>query len=356
VRFLEVAALAAIALSPRPAHACAAFSGREPVPIAREDALIVWDEAKHEEHFIRSAVFDTKQKSVGFLVPTPSPPTFAEAGDAWTAALKTVTAPIVEHRASYVPIGCTMLPFAFMARSMKSATTVAAAQLEGVHVLSETRVAGMDVAVLDATDAGALAKWLAAHDFEMRDALQRWLAPYVAKKWTISAFRYARPDVASSDAFVPPLAARAVRITFKTDAPVYPYREPDDAPPVLGRELHLFVLSASRLAGAESDLANAAWPAPVPFAAKMALPAEVVSSLAGVALPAQLWVNEFVDGIDKRPATDLVFDKLAAAGEVRRPPTIIEDGPRIFIPYELPFVAIFAAWLWRRRRRRVTRP
>jgi hypothetical protein len=341
---------------PSPARACASFTGREPVPVAREDALIVWDEAKHEEHFIRSAVFDTKAKSVGFLVPTPSPPTFAEAGDAWTNALKTITAPVVEHHASYVPIGCTMLPFAFMARSMKAGTTAPAAQLDGVRVLAETRVAGMDVAVLDATDAGALSKWLSDHDFEMRDALQRWLAPYVAKKWTINAFRYARPDIASNADVAAPIASRAVRITFKTDAPVYPYREPDDAPSVIGRELHLFVLAPSRISGTESDLSHAPWPAATPFAAKMAPPADVAASLTGLTLPAQLWVNEFVDQVDKRPATDLAFDKIAAADEVRRPPTILEDGPTIYIPYELPFVAIFAAWLWRRRRRRVTRP
>jgi hypothetical protein len=352
VRLLEVALLATLSLSARPAHACASFSGREPVPIVREDALIVWDEAKHEEHFIRSAVFDTKQKSVGFLVPTPSPPTFGEASDAWMAALKTATAPTVEHAASYVPVGCTMLPFMFMARTMKAGTT---AHLDGVRVLDETRVAGMDVAVLEATDTDALAKWLAAHDFEMRDALQRWVAPYVAKKWTISAFRYARPDVASNGEFAPPIASRAVRITFKTDVPIYPYREPDDSRPVPGRELHLFVLSASRIAGTESDLA-APWPASAVFAAKIATPAAVGASLSGVALPAQLWVNELVDRAEKRPATDLVFDKSAAADEVRPPPTIIEDGPRIYVPYELPFVAIFAAWLWRRRRRRVTRP
>jgi len=76
VRVLEVALLAAIVATPSPARACAAVTFHEPVAIAREDALIVWDESKHEEHFVRSAVFDTKQKSVGFLVPTPSPPTF----------------------------------------------------------------------------------------------------------------------------------------------------------------------------------------------------------------------------------------------------------------------------------------
>src|SRR3954471_24985977 len=103
---LTVAAL----LAPRSVHACAAFTRAEPVGIEREDALIVWDAERHEEHFIRRAVFDTKQKSIGFLVPTPTKPSFAEASDAWIEALRTVTAPAVEHRASFVPIGCTMLP------------------------------------------------------------------------------------------------------------------------------------------------------------------------------------------------------------------------------------------------------
>jgi hypothetical protein len=330
--------------------ACAAFSGRDAVPIAREDALIVWDAERHEEHFVRSAVFDTKEKSVGFLVPTPSRPTFGEASDAWTSALREATAPVIEHSASFVPIGCTMLPFMFM-RATSKAGVVAGQAFDGVRVLEETRVAGLDVAVLDATDPGALAKWLAAHDFQMRGALERWLAPYVAKKWTISAFRYARPDLASNADIAPPIASRAVRITFQTDAPVYPYREPDDAPAVTGRELHLFVLAASRLGGAESDLANATWPAPVPFAANIALPPEVATSLTGVTLPAKMWVNEFVDRVDRRPATDLVFEKIASADDVRRPPRVIEDGPRIFVPYELPFVVLGGVLIWRRRRR-----
>ena len=353
MRLLEIALAAAVLFAPSPSRACAAFTGREPVAIEREDALIVWDAEKHEEHFIRSAVFDTKQRSVGFLVPTPSRPTFAEAGDAWISALQKVTAPAVEHKTSFVPIGCTMLPFMFTAKR-STAVAVAGHGFDGVRVLEETRVGGMDVAVLDATDAAALAKWLGDHEFENRPSLERWLAPYVAKKWTISAFRYARPDVAANADIAPPIASKAVRITFETDAPVYPYREPDDSPAVSGRELHLFVLAASRLAGFESDLDNAPWHATVPFAASVAIPPEVGSSIAGVTLPARLWVTELVDGVDKRPATDLVFDKNASAGEVRRPPTIVEDGPRIFVPYELPFVVALGVWIWRRRRRRVT--
>ena len=53
--------------------ACAALA-RKPFAIASENAVIVWNEKTHTEHFIRTATFPSSADDIGFLVPTPSTP------------------------------------------------------------------------------------------------------------------------------------------------------------------------------------------------------------------------------------------------------------------------------------------
>jgi hypothetical protein len=347
--------LAALAVRPSVARACAtAPAPGEAVHTNREDVLIVWDEARHLEHFVRSAVFDTSAKSFGFLVPTPSRPTLAEASEAVADVLGSLTAPATLHETRYVPVpvGCTMVPLLFMRSGGKAAAVEASASF--VRVLEQSRVAGLDAAVLEADDPTALAEWLRGHGFEFRDALKRWVAPYLAKRWTITAFRYARPDVAANvGMFVAPIASRAVRMTFATDAPVYPYREPDDMLAVPGRELRLFVVSASRLDGSLADVGGP-WSASVPFSARAESVPALAGTLPGVELPGALWINEFSDGVTQRPASDLVFRAAVSSAEVRRPPKVIYDDHSVFLPYEIPLV-VGGVWWWRRRTRRRAR-
>jgi hypothetical protein len=146
-----------------------------------------------------------------------------------------------------------MVPLLFT-RAGAKAVPAGAFTASAVDVLEETHVAGLDAAVLAASDAEALAGWLRAHDFELRPSLERWAAVYVAKKWIFTAFRYARPDIASNGpAMARALTSSAVRITFSAETAVYPYLEPDDAPETPGRQLHLFVLASAKLEGALVD-------------------------------------------------------------------------------------------------------
>jgi hypothetical protein len=221
-----------------------------------------------------------------------------------------------------------------------------------VRVLEQTRVAGLDAAVLAADDAGALASWLSAHGFDFRDSLKRWVAPYLERKWVITAFRYARPadGVAAAGSS---LASNAVRISFPADAPVYPYREPDDAQRTAGRELHLFVVADTAVDGAMSDLGDAPWDVRRPFAAPWTqVPAAMAAALPGVELPARAWVTELVDHASSRPPSDVVFAPSRTAGETRRPPITQRRYVDVPLPYELPFVALGVGW-WLRRRRRL---
>jgi len=314
----------------------------------REDALVVWDDARHLEHFVRSAQFDTSAKSFGFLVPTPSKPTIAEANEHVVDVLAALTAPDVVHETRYVaePIGLTMIPFALVG-ARKAAAPVAAS---AVRVLEETVVAGLDAVVLEADDPSALGDWLHAHDFPFTNALQRWVAPYLAKKWKITAFKYARPDVAANVAMASePIASRAVRLSFSTDVPVYPYREPDDVAPLSGRELRLFLLASEKLTGAFDDGAGA-WPVDAPFGAEVGALATLSATLPGVEMPTTPWLTELTDHAAQRHAADVEFHPAPDRTEVRRPAVhTVEDHP-VPIPYELPFV-VGGVWWWRRRRK-----
>jgi len=351
-----LAALATLALLARPsiAHACApAPAAGQRVSVSREDALIVWDEPHHIEHFVRNAVFDTTAKSFGFLVPTPSKPQLAEARDTAFETLRWMTRPWTVHQTEWAPfpIGCTMLPFVMMAGSRQGAVATTAAPA-GVTVVEQKRVAGLDAAVLSATDSEALAGWLRDHGFEMRDSLQRWLGTYVAKKWMITAFRYTRPELASNDpTAVDHLSASAVRLSFETEAPVYPYLEPDDTADVPGRELHLFVASGHRMEGVLADDGDRPWTASAFFSAPVDGAEMLASALPGVDLPARLWVDERTDFATKRAASDLVFRQAPADVEARRPPIVEYERHEVPLPYELPFV-IGGIWWWRRRKKR----
>jgi Uncharacterized protein conserved in bacteria (DUF2330) len=342
-------AMACIAWSKAACPCAPAPSVGEQVATAGEKALIVWDGAHHVEHFIRNAVFDTGAKSFGFLVPTPSRPTLGEAGDDVFYLLFFHADAHGDQPVHWVakPVGVTMLPFVLF-----SPLIVTKSAPPEVTVLEETRVAGLDATVLAASDAGALGAWLSERGFALRASLKRWLAVYVAKKWNIVAFRYQR-DAPAGDGAPPNVAgaqvehsfaSRAVRLTFATDEPVYPYREPDDAPERKERRLELYVAADRRLDGVLLDDGLRPWAAPLRFSMNLPIDSDVTDLLPGLNLPPRMWISEFDDPVTKRPPTDVVFRPGASAAEV---PLFYRDRP-FFIPYELPFI-VGGVWWWRRR-------
>jgi Uncharacterized protein conserved in bacteria (DUF2330) len=332
---------------PARAYPCARmYPPGEEVGSDRETALIVWDEARHEEHFVRSAHFHTTARSFGFLVPTPSRPTLGEVDEDIFARLDKTTAPeIIEDRFwSPRPIQCTPLPWVYVA---EDGDWVSAGDPGSVTVLDATRVAGLDATVLSATDPAALFAWLAVRGFEVREAAKQWLAVYVARKWNIVAFRYeapATPAAEKESAF----SSRAVRISFATDQPFYPYREPQDVHEESGRALHLFVAGLRGAQGSLADGGGGAWGATLRFSNEVATP----FSLPGVELPSRMWLNEFNDPTTKRPTTDIVFRSSPSSPVVRRRPVRIGSPRVVYVPYELVPFALAVAWWWLRRRGR----
>ncbi len=205
----SLAIVAAVAVS-SDAWACApVFGAGKTVEVASEEALIVWKSSDRIEHFIRRADFRMRQAAeFGFFVPTPSEPTIAEADDRVFRRLAQIYAPP---------------PPATRGGAGNGMRAASRGEDSFVEVVSVTRVAGLEATVLRASDGPALTRWLTDKGFEVREALTAWLDRYARQRWYITAFRY-DPGQARS------LAVRAVRMSFQTDHPVFPYSEPADAP------------------------------------------------------------------------------------------------------------------------------
>lgn len=246
--------LAALSLA-RPAEACAPAPppGVE-VRVAEESAIIVWDAGTHREDFIRRASFRTTGRDFGFLVPTPEKPELSEAPADLFDRVDAATRPEIVVTHGIDGVEPTLLcGFMFLLRGPSSAPATAVAP---VRVLDERRVADYDAVVLEADSAAALADWLKLHGYADRPALASWLAPYVAQRWKIAAFKIA------FDGGAPVVTTAAVRMSFTTPRPFFPYREPADqreSPkanvPVAETErlLRVFFIGTARVEGTLGD-------------------------------------------------------------------------------------------------------
>ncbi len=324
VRFVALALLAGVLATPSPLDACAVAPPRDVVvEVASESAIVIWDEKAKTQHFIRRATFtasapgSTPVPDFGFLVPTPSVPVLEEADDKVFDELAKVTAPKTETRSrpsgggGCVP-GC---------GAIKSESV---AEQSHVEVLAEKRVAGYDAKVLKANDADALAAWLNARGYEVRPALARWLKPYVDKKWVVTAFKIANDPSATATAAI---GSAAVRMSFNTDTPFFPYREPDDMRDAKARRLfRVFVIADQKMSGSLG--AGESWEGKTAWAGKPGVEgwkgAQSHLKIPGFAPAEGTWLTEFEDASSPRKGdTDLTFATSSDQIPVERPTRII---------------------------------
>jgi hypothetical protein len=216
-----------------------------------------------------------------------------------------------------------------------------------VRVVEQTRVGPFEAAVLQADDAGALSAWLREHGYDERASLREWLEPYVARKWFVTAFRIADPDLDDGGQGAQAAAVRApevtpphglgggtVRMTFTTERPFFPYREPRDqregatttmAP---SRALRVFFVGPSR---AEAKIGDGT--TPFPGKVSWAGPLDLATAALPVAAPPGAWLTAFEDDASPRPGVDELW--LAPSKEVGlvRPAPVVVHRPR---PVPLP--------------------
>ena len=226
---------------------------------ADQTVVLVWDPATKTEHFVRRASFKAEAHDFGFLVPTPSKPDLAESGDVAFDTLVKITAPEIKYE-KQPSAGCSSC---FAMRTKGEALAVSP---DKVNVLEEKRVAGFDASVLEATSSTALVGWLKEHGYAFSPEVEAWAKPYVDQGWKITALRVAKdgPDAGANAPAT--IAAASLRLSFKTDRPLFPYREPDtakDAPKLdaTTRMLRIFFVSTERYEG--TIAADAPWVANV---------------------------------------------------------------------------------------------
>ena len=351
-----LAALFALAASPGRPCAPAPPPGTY-VSILAEQALIVWDPAAKRQHFIRRARFESSAPDFGFLVPTPPPPELSEAPDAVFDRLREAIQPEVVHRTGLrpIPFAVLALPFMIFQRSApmdeaRMPVTAAAPQARPpVRVLDEKRVAGYDAVVLQADDAPALLRWLGDHKYDARAELREWLRAYVDQHWTVTAFKVAGGAGAA-------VSTQAVRMSFATERPFFPYREPADqrtGPAVAQRELVVYLVAPGRMGGTIGQGRH--WPVHVPWAAPRAgLDAIVAPALpSGAALPAGAWLNAFFDTTSPRPGVDdLFFAPERTQQTVIPPPIVLDERTDLPLPVDAALGLVAGGWWWRRRRAR----
>jgi hypothetical protein len=350
-------ALAALVLCSGVASACApAPPPGVPAVNADQTVLLIWDAATQTEHFIRQASFKTEGADLGFLVPSPTQPDLQEAGDGAFDVLGTLTAPEV-HRVYQLrnPFGCGMV-------SSGAPSSLAADAAPVVRVLEEKRVAGFNAAVLESNSATALVDWLGAHGYAYSPELAAWARPYLEAGWKITTLKVAKGP---GDRGKETVAASALRLSFHTDRPLFPYREPDPSGPArtLGaddRLLRIYFVGDARYEGGLTP--EVPWSGKTAWAGwlgardrRKLLEALRLPPATG---PEKWYLTEFEDHWPYRAApADLYFHRSADQRQVRRPAVI--QYVSTSLPADVTVWAVAAVLagpvVWRRRKRQGNR-
>ncbi|MGC4003587.1 MAG: DUF2330 domain-containing protein [Pirellulales bacterium] len=360
ILFLFVACVAGSS-GTRVANSCCSVA-REGAAVVNADqtVLMLWNPVTNTQHFIRQASFKSDVKDVGFLVPSPSKPELAESSNDAFIRLADVTKPeIIYKTRSAEGMGCGCGD----KKTAMSKGEVKTTDAKSVEVLEQKRVAGFDASVLRADDGDVLVEWLKTNGYDYSPAVAEWAKPYIEQKWLFTALKVAPKDDAGENAKRITLDVPALRISFTTDKPLFPYREPKSAAEaeklrVAGRMLRIFFVGDQRMQGA---VAGQAWNAQTAWT--NALEPKVVTALLDElklpadAVPAKPWLTEFEDPWKYDAAAgDLYFSPSVDQSTIARPPIIVYQDANNILPRDITVYAVVAVVLWPvlRRRKRVT--
>jgi hypothetical protein len=273
------------------AWACCVVSGGTWVQLANEKVIIVWDEEHKTQHFIRQARFDTKADDFGFIVPTPAEPKLAVANpDAYLKLERLVPR----------PLGA--------AKKSSGAVMMGAG---GVDVIRTERVGDYQATIVRATDGKAMNDWLKANGYVSRPAMEEWLDYYAKQQWVFTAFKFLRKEPTGA-------WTQAIRVSFPTDKPRYPYKMPKDTWPAgWRRPLNIYFVAPHRIeskyVGSDRHWeAKEKWSGNLPQEMRAGLAADL--SLKDSDLPANAVVTIFENGENPYGyAEDLYFTASTAA-------------------------------------------
>ncbi len=151
-------------------------------------------------------------------------------------------------------------------------------------------------------------------------------------------------------------------MSFQTDRPFFPYREPADQreakdAPAGNRLLRIFLLSSSRMDGTIGDNASSGWPGQTVWTDRISgedrgLFHRLVPP--DSKLPPNTWLSVFEDKSSPRPGTDEVyFAPSKQQGTVQLPPVIKTIGRSFPVPLDMILFLVGGLILlirWKRRR------
>ncbi|QDU27683.1 hypothetical protein ETAA8_27720 [Anatilimnocola aggregata] len=302
---------------------------------ADQTVIMLWDPAAKKQHFIRKASFQSEADDFGFLIPSPSKPELAESGNEAFGLLHEVTAPRIVYRprnpqGGGCNLGCSI-------DEPKSVVTAAAGP--AVRVLEEKEVAGFNATVLEADNTAVLVEWLKDNGYAYSPEVAAWAQPYVDQNWKITALKVAKRADSQETQTV---QAGALRLSFDTDQPLFPYREPDYAQLAAGnakhtqalaeqqRLLRIYFVSNARYQG---DLTPAQpWTGKVAWAGKLEEMQRTrlldLLKLPSETGPAEFYLTEFEDQWPYKVApADVYFAEATTQTDVRRPDVYVQrDG------------------------------
>lgn len=326
----------ALGSAPTISHACCAVSAiGSDVVNADQTVVMVWDKQRQTQHFIRKADFKTDAGDIGFLVPSPSRPQLDESGNAAFSQLETITAPKESYGGGF-PLGCSAAP-----------KTVSLAA--NVTVIEEKRVAGFDATVLTARSGDDLVNWLKDNGYAYSPAVAEWAKPYLGGNWHFTALKVRKDKTANDE-----IKATALRISFKTDRPIFPYREPDsktssDNLAAKSRLLRIYFIAEAqyegRIAGSKSWSGKTKWSGDITphrndLLGKLNLPESTG--------PSKWWLTEIEDQWPYRKAAgDVYFSPVSKQRTIDRG-TASNDSP--MDPSALVMLAGFL-WVLRPRKK-----
>jgi hypothetical protein len=224
---LSLVAAAVLLVGPGVAGACAcgAVLADERLESVQETALVQL--SGDTEAITLNLSAQTDATRAAFLMPVPARAKFELADAAVFSELDDISRPRVEQREVEV--------------DGDGSGGAAPGSVPGVTVTDHTEVGPFEVAQLTGTDSGAVTNWLGDKDFELPPDLADALTPYLAEGWLVVAARLTPEQTGQTfDGGLP-----SMRLTFRTDEPVYPMRlsaTADDAQP-----LRLYVLADHKM-------------------------------------------------------------------------------------------------------------
>lgn len=289
----------------------------QPVVNADQTVILLWDAANKTQHFIRKASFKSDADDFGFIVPSPTQPELAESGGEAFPYLQKLTEPevIKKPRPNNVGCGCS--------KSVDKAVTTMAKE---VRVLDEKEVAGFHASVLEASSATALVQWLKKNGYAFSKEIEVWAAPYVEQGWKFTALKVAKDETRKASKTV---AAAALRISFQTERPLFPYREPDPSAAAaelgaMNRLLRIYFIAEARYA---AEIEKGPWAAKTAWADKIKDSDRVevlkLLNLPETTGPAQWFLTEFENNWRYQAAPgDVYFSRSGNQDIVHRQPVI----------------------------------